>query len=357
MLALVACAPRPFAPGVPDAPYAWTPVEAPAAPLTIPVSPFEVTYARDGELYRDIVDAATLASVTKVALGAGIAFNPIVGTESIIVDDYAGPIVVNAMGDRRRYGPSSPLPVGGISNSGVVYIGSEHRIAVVDADGNVLRSFEAPRATPGVPVVPRGYKGALLRDASAVMGFVFDAIGSFVIVDGIANSALVDLDTGRRAELAGMVALDAASRDGHAVVLGRDTSTTDLRYSVAEIDLATLDVVGNASFTTGSLGPVHHARALLTPRGDVYAYLAQSPTAATLPMSSLLVAFDTTLAPRRIALPNDLGLDATVGGDGALYLFGGPARNVVARVDPLTADIARYALAPDGAYVRALVAR
>src|SRR5205085_1135601 len=147
LLALVACAPRPSGAGAPDRPYAWTAVDAPPAPLTVPVSLFEIVYSRDGELYRTVVDAGTLATVSEVSLGNGIAFHQISGTASLIVEDYAGPIVVNGRGDRHRYGRAPmPLPVGGISMSGVVYVGGGDRIAIADTEGNVMRSFEAPRA-------------------------------------------------------------------------------------------------------------------------------------------------------------------------------------------------------------------
>jgi hypothetical protein len=191
-----------------------------------------------------------------------------------------------------------------------------------------------------------------------VQAFAFDDVGSFVIVQSPANSAVVDLDRTERADLLGLMVLDVTTTAGRAYLLGRDTTVIDGGYNLVELDLATLATVRTARFAvTQPAGALDHMRVLVTPRRDVYAYVAVQVNDGKVPIRSELVAFDSAFAPSRIALPNDLGLDATVGADGALYLFGGPARNVVTRVDPLTRDLTRYAVAPDGTFVRTLVAR
>ena len=362
LLALVACAPRPSVEPAAAAPYEWTPIPAPPPPLTVPVSLFEVTYSTaGGELHRRVVDVATLATIADVSLGRSQAFRAIAGTSSAFVDDPAGDVsVVNARGERVRFsGPVSPLPVGTASSSGLVYFGDRETIALGDADGHVLRSFAAPQATPGVPVLPAYYKGPLRADSSAVAAFLVSDAATFVVVSGVANSAIVDLDGGGRLELTGVAPVLDLVRDGdRAFLLGIDTTALDRPFVLAEVDLATLDLVALRRFSVDRPArSLNGARLLATQRGDVYAYFAVPLVDAGVPMRSELVGFDATLAPSRVPLPNDLGLDAVVGADGAVYVFGGVGANVVSRVDPLTGALSRYAVAPNGAYVRALAAR
>ena len=359
LLALVSCAPRPSASGAQDRPYSWTAIDAPPAPLSVPVSLFDVVYSREGDLYRAVVDAGTLATVNEVSLGKAGGLQPIAGTRSIIADDDSGIVVVNARGDRRRFSPPvSPLPVGGVAYGGTVYIGNLNRISIADADGNVLRTFDAPRAKPGLPALPAGFKGVIYENGSQVADFLFDPASSFVVVQSPANSAIVDLERGTRTDLIGVRVAGVASQGDRAFVLGQDTTVVDPHYLLIEVDLNTLDVVRTTRFTVDRPArSVNRMRLLVTPRGDVFAYFSLPLTSADVPIRSDLVAFDPRLAPRHVSLPNDIGLDATVGADGALFVFGGPARNVVARFDPLTRDLTRYSVAPDGTFVRALIAR
>lgn len=361
LLALVACAPRPLA-TVADAPYKWTPVDPPVAPLTVSVSLFDVTYAfSSGELHRAIVDPASLATVADTPLGKGTDVNAIAGTASLVIEDDGGVAIVNGQGVRQKFGPPvSPLPVGASSATGTVYIGDRDWISIVGADGIVMRSFDAPRAKPGTPVLPTAYKGVLQPNGSQVSAFVFGAAGSLVAVSGSANSALVDMDSGARVDLIGFAPVVDVACDGtNAYVLGHDTTSLDRPFVLAEVDLATLDITRVRRFTVDQ--PVktpEGERVLVTQRGDVYVYFAV-PIAdgGGAPVRSLLLRFDAAFAPDRARLPDDLGLDVVVGADGALYFFGGPAGNVVSRVDPMTRDITPYAVAPAGSYVRALIAR
>jgi hypothetical protein len=359
VVALVACAPRPYVADAPDRPYQWIPVEPSAAPVTVPVSLFEVTYSQGAELHRAVVDASTLAEVSEISLGKGSGLNPIAGTASVIVDDDAGVFVVNGLGERHRYwGPVSPLPIGGIASNGAIYIAKLDGIAVTDIDGNVLRSFDAPRAQPGVPVFPPGFKGKVNPNGSWVQGFAFDDAGSFVVVRGGRNSAIVDLDSGARADLMGFGVVDVASHRGRAYLLGSDTTVLDSPYVLVEIDLATLTLLRTTRFAVDRpLRSVNRARLVVTPGDDVYAFFAVPLGEDSVPTRADLVAFDRNLGASHVTLPDDLGLDATSGADGALYLFGGPARNIVTRFDPLTRALTPFAVAPPGAYVRTLAAR
>ena len=61
LLALVSCAPRPSASGAQDRPYSWTAIDAPPAPLSVPVSLFDVVYSREGDLYRAVVEGRCAA--------------------------------------------------------------------------------------------------------------------------------------------------------------------------------------------------------------------------------------------------------------------------------------------------------
>lgn len=248
-------------------------------------------------------------------------------------------------------------------------------IVATNASGGVVSTYPLPRALPITSpeqlwVDGRPEPGAYDVDAlDAAESLLISGEGHLLVfVDNIVNSALVDLSADRRLDLPGYgyVAAATVGQDGYVYAVLLDGSSRANRYVLAQIDPKSMELKQLAETTVRPSewrGPIFISL-VATPGGDIFFYatlwnLVQDPDVYA--HTNVLLQLDRSafqLTP--IAVPDDLGQRVSVGVDGKIYIYGGPAESTVSVYDPSTGQLSRdlpELRSPPGTYIRALFVR
>jgi hypothetical protein len=226
----------------------------------------------------------------------------------------------------------------------------------------VTASYPLPVLAPDpvAGVAPRGYKGTFSgRGVGQISALVPSSAGHVLAFSSTGwGAAVTDLTTGQTRSLPGLGSLGSAARDrsGNIVVLA--WRGLDLGWTVhaVTVDASTLAV-------RGSVDTEVSPRALLADQvlpglgHDAVLVLAYGDEASGVTLR-LWTMDGTTLSPGP-RLPVGAGLQLAPAGPTSAYVFGGPARNRVGRLElasgAFDADVAALR-APSGAYVIGVLA-
>jgi hypothetical protein len=236
----------------------------------------------------------------------------------------------------------------GVVVGDVLYELRSSGIVATDASGT-MRNIALPAARPTDDVKfceirkglfdPRASAG---RAIAAANGHLYAFVSTYV------NGAIVDLTDGRRLDLleSGPALAMTSGSDGKLYALTVDQRCNTNTPVVRRIDPATMREEA-AIDTQRPLG--FDGIALVGGRGATYVHAVTATSAE-------LLRVDPT-AVTTISLPPDSGLLAAAAPDGAIYVFGGRARNIVTRFDPATSAVATIdeARGPDGSFIQALL--
>jgi hypothetical protein len=273
--------------------------------------------------------------------------------------------------------PSPRSYQGAAAIGDILYQAEGNAIVGRDSANQIVTSYAIPQ-----PLPPRGDEpifhttaiiGATTRSPSVLLP---TAAGHLLLfTEGLGNSVLVDLSTGGRLDIAGYDRVFAAAlaKDGYIYALIHNVWDTDAGFEVAKIDPVALRVVAQQPLTFNWRTHLPNGFfALASPDGGVYMYLPVvnlascpgTPDGSTLdqcPAESLLYQVDTnTASTTLVPLPPALGIDASVGVDGKIYIYNGYGENCVSRYDPATGQVETDVpelRAPEGTYVQAVLAR
>jgi len=237
----------------------------------------------------------------------------------------------------------------GVVVGDVLYELRSSGIVATDASGT-MRNIALPAARPTDDVKfceiqkglfdPRASAGRAIAGAN---GHLYAFVSTYV------NGAIVDLFDGRRLDLpeSGPAIAMTSGSDGKLYALTVDQRCNTNTPVVRRIDPVTMREE-TAIDTHRPLG--FDGIDLVGGRGGATYVHAVTATSAE------LLRVDAT-AVTAMPLPADSGLLAAAAPDGAIYLFGGRARNVVTRFDPATSAVAQVdeARGPDGSFIQALL--
>jgi hypothetical protein len=275
--------------------------------------------------------------------------------------------------DRELAGPSFVEAVA--APDGMSYRATDKSIIGTDGSGAVVATYALPRALPitgpeqfwvdGNPE-PGQYDLDALDAAASLL--ISGEGHLLVFVANIVNSALVDLSTDRRLDLPGYgyVAAAAVGQDGYVYAVLIDGRSRANPYVLAQIDAKSMELKQLAETTVRPSewrGPIFISL-VATPSGDIFFYATlwdqvQDPDVYA--HTNVLLHLDrATFQLAAIAVPADLGQRVTVGVDGKIYIYGGPAESTVSAYDPSTGELSRDLPAlrtPPGTYIRALFVR
>jgi hypothetical protein len=220
------------------------------------------------------------------------------------------------------------------------------------ADGG----FNVP-ATPFTP--PRFSTGLELPGpkVGTVAALMLDSGNLYALTFNLTTVGIDDLSTGAHHVLRGFGevgdAVVASNGDIYAMAWRVDPSST---MSVLRIDPSTLDVVSTMS-TGIRASSFDNVQMQALPGGGVLAFIAaerQNQLAASPMYSYLWRVSASRLVP--IALPANIGLDMRAF-DNGVYFFGGPAKNVVSRLNLTNMSLVRNVpglSSPSGTYLYGL---
>jgi hypothetical protein len=231
----------------------------------------------------------------------------------------------------------------------VVYELEYPGVVATNASG-VTRNVPIPSARPTDSVTfceirkmmvdPRGSGARALATAS---GHVYAFVSTYV------NGAIVDLTDGRRLDLpeSGPAIAMTGGTDGKLYALTIDERCSTNPPVVRRIDPVTMRE--EAVIDTQRRLGFDNIELVGGRGGATYVHAVRATSAELLRVDAASVA--------EIPLPADSGLLAAVAPGGSVYLFGGRARNIVSRFDPVTGAIATVdeARGPDGSFVQALL--
>ena len=239
-------------------------------------------------------------------------------------------------------------PPRGFAFGDEIYEIQQGRLVATDAHG-ATREVSVPPAISGAPS-GCGYE-KILFDAKATTVWALTSVSSHLLAFAAtpANGAIFDLTDGRRLDLLGSgpaIAM-AAGTDGKLYAITAEQKCGSHQLIVRRIDPVTMREEA-AIDTHRPLG--FDGIDLVGGRGGATYVHAVTATSAE------LLRVDAT-AVTTMPLPADSGLLAAAAPDGAIYLFGGRARNVVTRFDPATNAVAQVdeARGPDGSFIQAVL--
>jgi hypothetical protein len=283
-------------------------------------------------------------------------------TGRLVYANAASGTISHARGDRRASVPS-------------VTLGSGNVLYQAETDQKTFAAYESSgrrRAVSALPT-PLPMTGPLLKDGKPLklrlvnggirMGPLLSGPGSgtFAFVSNPENTVFANATSGARLDLAGYGAVYSAvvGGDGQVYALLHDGRKSTNTFDLVQIDpVAMTSKVRFATDVNPSGGSITSIALIATGDGAV-AYGARLKSDATT-QASILLRLDRSLArAEAVPLPDNLGLRATMGPDGHLYVFSGPAAASVSRVDLVGGQVSSvpWLAAPAGTYIQALFLR
>jgi len=260
--------------------------------------------------------------------------------------------------------PAPNIPAALMDQAGTVF---EARgglgVVATRRDGSTV-SYALPSAAAGVSSLNGGpVKGAPQTGGSVVSTFAPGPNGEvFGFVSNGVNSQIVGLNSRRQATLTPYgVILDAVTAaSGQLEVLAYDPRLTTNDIVLLSIDPTALTVVQtlDTGVNARSGGAYLHTHALVATGSAVFLYLVlqSTPPSSVQETAHLLKVLPGSASASPIPVSNSAGLDITAGSDGRIYLYGGPGRNAVTEIDPVSGStgVNPTLSSPDGSFVRAL---
>jgi hypothetical protein len=237
---------------------------------------------------------------------------------------------------------------GGLELGGVMYELQHGGLVATDPSG-VSRPIALPAAQPTDSVAFCEIRKMLINPRASSGNAIAVANGHlFAFVSTFVNGAIVDLTDGRRLDLpeSGAAISMTTGADGKLYALTVDGRCNANRPVVRRIDPATM----REEAAIDTQRPLGFDRIeLVGGHGATYVHAVTDKTAELLRVDANAV--------HAIPLPADSGLLAAAAPNGAIYVFGGRARNVVSRFDPVTRATSEVddLRAPDGSFVQALL--
>jgi hypothetical protein len=318
--------------------------------------------------FGSLTQAQTLRSPTygETPVSGFVGYSTASGTSSIWVTKAGGFAEVASVP------ADGPLASASISNE--IYLasaaGQPLSVETYGTTGGLLSSDPVPSAPPPTSTqlsqVPaeKGIGGGSTIGAIAPLS----SGGPLVAVDNGFNSLVVNLSTGAKANLAGYssVLSLAVGPDGSVYVAALDGRGSTSPLDVVELSSSLAQV---ASVSTGLEVSNGLLNAQLTWAGSQLALYA--PTTGAPPVavpneaatssgiaSNLFSISGDPLNVTAVTLPANLGLYLNSDGAGNVYLYGGPAENVVSEVPLQSASPAvsqTYDVGPTGSFAIALI--
>jgi hypothetical protein len=285
-----------------------------------------------------------------VALGRTVPFAGI-GSDALMLMTAEGTIRVT-----RATRPGTPVysrersgnPPVALATADALYVVEGGAMIVVDGVGTT-RTVTLPVASPGGPTVTCTSRGARHSTDSALRSLTAVNAQAYAFVSTWFNGLLVDLATGRTLELkgSGPAISMTAGPNGHLYALTQDPGCDTSNWLVREIDVVAMREV--RVIDTGVPGGPYVHLGLVASRAGVFFHVV-GDTAAYL---SLIDALGRQPA---VTVPEPAGIRAAGAPDGSIYIFGGRAREIVRRFDPVTRSFAEVASlrGPPGSFVNAV---
>ena len=236
---------------------------------------------------------------------------------------------------------------GAIAIGGKLYEFSYDELVVVDQQGG-SDALAIPSAIATATGPCRLQKGMFDLRSSGLYAMASVQGHPYLYVATMGNGAIIDIDGGRRLDLmdAGHALSMAEGSDGKLYALTVDGRCASNHMLVRRIDVTTMRVESVIDLGHGL--PVEHAGFVVGSHGSTYIHEVTENSAQLLRIDGTGVT--------SIPLPTDSGLSEAAAPDGTIYLFGGRARNVVTRFDPITGQVNTVdaAKGPDGSFVNAV---
>jgi hypothetical protein len=251
---------------------------------------------------------------------------------------------------------SLAVPLTSLESRGTRYV-QMGDVVVAAQNGAVVAIYKLPELTPDQTAgqFPPGYKGVYTgTGVGEVSALVPTSDGDILAFSFTGRAAAVtDLMTSRTVPFAGYSKLGAAARapSGQFIVLAWSALDESRSIKVLSIDPHSLQPVVTAD--TG-ITPAGHLRDRVLPGigHDAVIGIAHGDEAAGVALDLWTVDGNSLL--RRPALPKDSGLEIAPAGSTSVYVYNGPAKNTVGKLDlstgSFTLDIPELR-APAGAYV------
>jgi hypothetical protein len=251
---------------------------------------------------------------------------------------------------------SLAVPLTSLESRGTWYV-QIGDVVVAAQNGAVVAIYKLPELTPDQTAgqFPPGYKGVYTgTGVGAVSALVPTSDGDVLAFSYTGRAAAVtDLMTSKTVPLAGYSKLGAAARAplGQLIVLAWSALDESRSIKVLSIDPHTLQPIATAD--TG-ITPAGHLRDCVLPGigHDAVIAIAHGDEAAGVALDLWTVDGNSVL--RGPALPIDSGLEIAPAGSASIYVYNGPAKNTVGKLDLSTGSLASdipELRAPAGAYV------
>ncbi len=246
-----------------------------------------------------------------------------------------------------------------VHNDAYVEVQSGSQTSIIEVNtrsGRVVHTYSAP----GIPFTPGpGYKGLYLGTFSGgwIESLVLDAGQLYAFQFNAYFASVDDLSNGTRHLLRGYGSLGGGALDanGSLYVMAWRETPHPTAFDLLRINPNTLAIV-STTHTGVRAKTVDNFQMQALPGGGLLSFVAQQITnQQDNPMSAYLWRLSTSGLERR-DLPANIGLYMHAFANG-VYFFGGPGRNVVARLSfasmSLTRDVPALAT-PSGTYLFAL---
>ncbi|MGH2450833.1 MAG: hypothetical protein ACRDGE_06130 [Candidatus Limnocylindria bacterium] len=254
------------------------------------------------------------------------------------------------------------VPAVAVSADGGWYTAHGKRVVQFSPAGAPVTEFAVPVPPVATPMIGgQPAPGRFNPQAARVGALVVTGSGPLALIDNATTVIVADLERGRTSVVGkgdGMAM--AVGPDGSAYALLLDPSDRSNSYLIVRLDLADLSVLGHVD--TGIRpgdGPIDARVQLgIDSIGRVWVYASQELVEGAPHESHLLRTDGDMIEMQTIELLPNSGALMTVAADDHIYLYGGPARNVITRVDPETGIVSLSPfVGPADSFVLALFTR
>lgn len=340
-----------------------------------------IVYARPPE--RPIEDAFVSARTVKVKSNAGMIDDRSIGrftgvrqlthdageafvqlhdaTGQIVYVDAAKGDVSYVRGDRRASAPAATIGSGNV----LYQAGIDQTVVGYRANGQSLGAKALPAPLPmtgpllkdGKPIKIRLVNGGLRT------GPLLSGPGGriFAFVSNPENTVFANSASGARLDLIGYGSVYSAivGGDGYVYALLHDGRQSTNTLAVVQIDPVAM--TSKFTFATGvTPSGGSFTELTLIASGDGALVYGARPNIGGIGQASILLRLDRNAGRlAAVTLADNLGSRATMGPDGNLYLFSGPAGGSVSRVDLTSGQVASvpWLTSPAGTFIQALFLR
>ncbi len=334
----------------------------------------------DGALFsRTIVTGGTTAAASAdVALGTGTDFldNQAVTTDGTSapvgqwrVSSSATTVVLRPGGPKLAVDAAAakvavpsldtsdiPVPRSSLESGGVQYV-QMGGVVVAARSGSLIGSYPLPTLAvdPTAGQAPAGYKGVYSGVGVGIVSALVPTTAGAVLAFSFTGraAAVTNLMTGKTAPISGYSKLGPAARTASNKIMVLAWSALDETRAIQILVLDPDKLQITATIDTG-LSAASFLRAVVLPGlgHDAVVAVAKGDEAAGVSLSVWTV--DGAIIGRPAVLPVNCGLEVAPAGVSSVYVYNGPAKNTVGRLDLSSGSFAPdlpQLRAPAGSYV------